>query len=149
MSGFTMTEWVDAAPNTVFEETIGTKNVEAIMPAGSSMTQITDGEIGVGTRFSETRMMKGKPTTTELEVTGFERPTYYAMTNVMQGVTTTYHYWFSAEKTGTRITLEATVSAKGVRKLIVPIVVGVLKKEDGDHLAKLKSVIEARLAQPA
>ena len=145
MSGFTVTEWINAPQTVVFDETIGTKNHKAIMPEGSSMEQITDGEIGVGTRFSETRVMNGKPATSELEVTGFERPNYYAVTNETSGVTTTYHYRFSAENDGTRINLEADVSAKGVKKLMVPIVVGILKKEDDGHLAKLKQVIEGNL----
>jgi len=45
---------------------------------------------------------------------------------------------------GTRIDLTCTVSARGLKKAIVPVVVNILKKEDGDHLQQLKSAMEGR-----
>ena len=38
------------------------------------------------------------------------------------------------------------LQAKGLKKAILPVVAGVLKKEDGEHLEKAKAVLESRAA---
>jgi hypothetical protein len=34
------------------------------------------------------------------------------------------------------------VKAKGIKKLMLPLVASILKKEDGDHLQRVKKVLE-------
>ena len=65
------------------------------------------------------------------------------MKNVTEGIETIYHYNFQPEKDGTRIDLVCEVKASGVKKLMLPMVVSILKKEDGDHLQRLKQAMEA------
>ena len=43
---------------------------------------------------------------------------------------------------GTRVELVCEVKAGGLKKLMLPLVVSILKKEDGDHLQRLKKALE-------
>jgi hypothetical protein len=49
---------------------------------------------------------------------------------------------FRSEEEGTRINLACNVNAKGLKKAIVPVVINILKKEDGNHLQQLKLAME-------
>jgi hypothetical protein len=64
------------------------------------------------------------------------------MKNETDGIETVYRYTFHPEENGTRVDLVCEVKGSGAKKLIVPVVVSVLKKEDGDHLKRLKQALE-------
>jgi hypothetical protein len=53
-----------------------------------------------------------------------------------------YRYSLRPEKDGTRIDLSCKLQAGGMKKLMLPLIAGVLKKEDGEHLQSLKKVVE-------
>jgi hypothetical protein len=112
------------------------------------MEQITPGPIGVGTRYRETRLMNGKEAQAELEIARFEPPSDYAMRNETNGIETIYHYTFTPEQEGTQVDLVCQVNASGLKKAMLPMVVSILKKEDGDHLERLKASIEAQPSSP-
>jgi hypothetical protein len=142
MAGFEQTEWIARQPEAVFQFITDTRNAPRVIPSVQRMEVMTVGPVGVGTRYRETRLVNGKQAQAELEVTGFEPPARYAVRNVTDAIETVYTYRFQPERDGTRGTLECAVSANGVKKLMVPMVVAVLKKEDGDHLARLKAAVE-------
>lgn len=106
------------------------------------MVKLTEGPPCVGTRYRETRLMNGKEQQAELEIVEFEPTQKYAMQNVTSGIETVYRYNFQPERDGTRIDLVCEVKAKGIKKLMLPLVVSILKKEDGDHLQRVKKVLE-------
>lgn len=143
MAGFEQTEWIARPPAAVFQFITDTRNAPRVMPSVQRLEAVTDGPVGAGTRYRETRLVNGKEAQAELEVTGFEPPERYAVRNVTDGIETVYTYRFQPERAGTRVTLECVVSAAGLKKLMVPMVVAVLKREDGDHLARLKAAVEA------
>lgn len=143
MAGFEMTEWIDRAPEAVFDFLADTSNAPRVLPAGTRVEKLTDGPPGVGTRYRETRRMNSKEHQAELEVTSFEPPERYSVRNVTDGIETVYHYRLSRERDGTRILLAAQVTASGLRKAMVPLVASILKKEDGGHLARLKAAMES------
>jgi hypothetical protein len=86
--------------------------------------------------------MDGAAQETDLEVVRYKPPTDYAVRNVTQGVETVYRYRLAPEGSGTRIQMEAAVSGSGLRALVAPVLATILKREDGDHLARLKVVAE-------
>jgi uncharacterized protein YndB with AHSA1/START domain len=143
MSGFDMNEFIARAPEQVFDFITNPNNAPKIMASVKSTVKLTEGPAGVGTRYQETRIMQGKEQHSELEIVAFEPPHDYSMMNVTEGITTTYHYHLQTEQSGTRVSLVCQVEGKGVKKLLLPVVVAVLKKEDGDHLQRLKQVMEA------
>lgn len=142
MSGFERDEWIARPPEQLFDLLSDSSRAVELMPSTTRMEKLTSGPVGVGTRFRETRMMNGEPRETDLEVVRYEPPTDYAVRNVTQGIESVYHYRLEPEGQGTRITLEATVSGSGLRALAAPVVAAILKREDSDHLARLKAVAE-------
>jgi uncharacterized protein YndB with AHSA1/START domain len=142
MSGFNMTEWIARSPKEVFDFITDSENAPKIAPNIKSMVKLTESSVGVGTRYRETRLMNGKEEQTELKIVDFEPNQRYAMKNVTEGVQTVYGYTFQPEKDGTRVDLVCELSASGIKKLMLPLVASILKKEDGDHLQRLKKVME-------
>ncbi|WP_181243365.1 SRPBCC family protein [Glaciihabitans tibetensis] len=143
-----MNEWMSRPPLAVFDFIAAPQNALKVVQSVQSMVKITDGPIGVGTRFRETRLMKGplkndREQQAELEVVAYEPGEKYAVKNVTEGIETVYEYTFVPEANGTRVELDCVVTASGAKRMMLPLVVAVLKKEDGDHLERLKRVVEA------
>jgi uncharacterized protein YndB with AHSA1/START domain len=142
MAGFNMSEWVARPPKEVFDFITASENAPKIVNSVTSMVKLTEGPARVGTRYRETRLMHGKEQQAELEIVEFEPARRYAMQNVTEGIETTYCYNFQPERAGTRIDLVCEVKASGIKKLMLPLVAAILKKEDGDHLQRVKKVLE-------
>ena len=142
MTGFNMNEWIARSPKEVFDFIASSDNAPKIVQSVTSMVKLTEGPVRVGTRYRETRLMHGKEQQAELEIVEFEPTQKYAMQNMTEGIETVYQYNFQPERDGTRIDLVCEVKAKGVKKLMLPLVVSILKKEDGDHLQRVKKVLE-------
>lgn len=137
-----MNEWIARSPKEVFDFITDSTNAAKVVPSVQSMTKLTEGSIGVGTRYRETRLMNGREAHAELEIIEFQPHHAYAMKNVTEGIETVYRYTFKPEKDGTRIDLVCELNASGVRKLMLPMVAFILKKEDGKHLEKVKQAME-------
>ena len=143
MSGFKMNEWIARSPKEVFDFITDSNNAPKVVSSVMNMVKLTEGPARVGTRYRETRSMNGKEHHTELEVASYEPNQVYAMKNVTEGIETIYRYNFQPESNGTRVDLVCEVKAGGFKKLMLPLVVSILKKEDGDHLQRLKKAIES------
>jgi uncharacterized protein YndB with AHSA1/START domain len=142
MSGFKMSEWIACPPTRVFAVITDSSNAPKLVPSVKSSVKLTEGPPKVGTRYRETRLMRGKEHHAELEVSEYAEPERYAMRNVTDGIETVYRYRLHPERDGTRIDLVCEISAGGIKKLMLPLVASILKKEDGAHLQRLKEVLE-------
>lgn len=67
---------------------------------------LTDGPMGVGTRFRETRMMFNREATEEMEVTDFQPGRSYTVCANSCGTAWTCTYRFQPESGGTRVDME-------------------------------------------
>lgn len=142
MSGFNMHERIARTPKEVFDFITASENAPRVAPNIKSMVKLTEGRVGVGTRYRETRLMNGKEAQAELEIVDFEPGQRYAMKNMTEGIETIYRYTFTQENDGTRVDLVCELKASGAKKLMLPLVASILKKEDGDHLQRMKQVME-------
>ena len=142
MAGFEMSEWIPRSPKEVFDFITSSENAPKVVQSVQSMVKLTKGPVRVGARYRETRLMNGKEQYAELEVVAYEPNQKYAMKNVTEGIETVYRYTIHPEADGTREDLVCEVKAGGLKKLMLPMVVSVLKKEDGDHLQRLKKALE-------
>ena len=106
------------------------------------MVQTTPGDVGPGTKLHEVRIVNGKEASTELEVVTYQRPNAYSVTTTQSGIDVTYSYRLRAEKGGTQVSLMCAVTTQGVRRFLLPIVAGIMKREDGNHLVQLKVALE-------
>jgi hypothetical protein len=143
MAGFNLSEWISRSPKDVFDFITTSDNAPRVVSSVRSMVKLTEGPVRVGTRYRETRLMDGKEQQAELEVVVYEPDQKYAVKNVTEGIETVYRYTFHPESNGTRVDLACDVKAGGVKKLMLPMVVSILKREDGDHLQRLKKAMES------
>ena len=142
MAGFSLSEWISRSPKEVFDFITSSDNAPKVVQSVKSMVKLSEGPVRIGTRYRETRLMNGKEQHAKLEVAAYEPNQKYAMKNVTDGIETVYRYRFNAEKDGTRVALDCELGARGIMKLMLPLVESILKKEDGDHLQMLKKVME-------
>jgi len=142
MAGFEMSERIARSPDEVFEFITAPDNAPRVVPSVKGMVKLTEDLPGVGTRYRETRLMNGKEAHAELEVVEYEPGQKYAMRNLTEGIETVYRYTFHPEAGGTRVDLVCELKASGFKKLMLPLVASILKKEDGDHLQRLKQALE-------
>ncbi|MDA1330546.1 MAG: SRPBCC family protein [Chloroflexi bacterium] len=144
MASFDMSVWIDRKPKDVFDFVSNPPRAAEYIENIKSGKQVSKGKVGVGTVFSETRIVNGKEATTELTVREYDPPHRFGIGNETMGIDVFYLYHMEPEKDGTRLTWEAELSAKGLKKMMLPMVAGVMKKEDGDHLHAIKEILEGK-----
>ncbi|MFG0331454.1 MAG: SRPBCC family protein [Phycisphaerales bacterium] len=72
MAAFSMTKRIEAPVEIVFEVFTDLPRAEERISGVKKLEVLSDGPIGTGTRFSETRVMFGKEASQEMEITDFE-----------------------------------------------------------------------------
>lgn len=142
MAGFTLSTQIAATPDVVFEFMTNPDNAAKVMHNITKVERLTPGDAAVGARYRETRRIRGKDHQTELTVVAYDPPRRYAVSSEQSGIRVLYDYQIASQGQGTRIDLASTVTADGLKKFAVPLVVAMLKKEDGGHLEQLKNAIE-------
>jgi carbon monoxide dehydrogenase subunit G len=117
-------------------------NMPLIMPDIVRSEKIGDGPTKVGTRVRETRKMMNKEVTAEVEISRFEQPNKFGVISESMGISAEYVYTFTPVEKGTKVELEATIQARGIGKLLVPIFRSSMKKQDSEQLSNLKAYLE-------
>ena len=72
MTQFATKRTIDAPVDRVFETVAHIENFQQAIPHITNVEFLTESHTGVGTGFRETRLMRGREATTELEVTEYE-----------------------------------------------------------------------------
>jgi len=146
MIAFQFTEHIDRSPQEVFavlaDPTSAVEYVDGVVKSA----KVTDGPLAVGSVIEETRRVKSKEATGQLRIVALETPTAFAVASEAEGITATYLYRLHPDGNGTRIDWTCELAASGLRRMMLPLVAAITKKEDGDHLARLKAYIESRRA---
>ncbi len=149
MANFTMSEHVEAPPELVFEAASDFHHAAENIHGIESLEVLTDGPIGVGTRFRETRLMFGKATTEEMEITAFDPPHGYVVENDSCGCHFRAEYKFVGDISGTNMRLEFQTEPRSLlAKLMAPLgklMTGPMKKCIGADLADVKRLAEGRV----
>ncbi len=126
----------------VFNSTFDPDVAKQIMDNLESFEKIDEGEVREGTRFRETRLIRGKPSTMELKITKFEFPDEITISNIYSGIKTDYAYKFKERGDEVEVELYATIKGTGFKRLIAPLVSKILQREDGNPLERLKQTLE-------
>ncbi|HEY8170888.1 MAG TPA: SRPBCC family protein [Candidatus Limnocylindria bacterium] len=142
MNGFEFSEHIARSPREVFEVISNPTEATKFLDNIKESTQLTEGPIAVGTMFRETRLMGGKEASADLVVNAYEPNTHVGIGTEAEGIKVTYHYRLSPEDDGTRLTWVCELQASGLRRMMLPMVAAIMKKEDGDHLQRLKRYLE-------
>lgn len=120
----------------------------------TALEVIGKGPVGKGTRFRETRVMFGKETTEEMEISQFDPPRSYMVEGFSCGVAfrTTYTFDSSMGVTTVRMVMESeprSLFAKIVGPVMGVMMKGAMVKAMNKDHAQLKAVCEARAAEEA
>jgi carbon monoxide dehydrogenase subunit G len=146
MPTISVTHHIDAAPDVVFDLCTDLDHFADRISGITACERLTDGPVGVGTRFRETRKMFGKEATEEMEFTAFQRPTFYQLSCDSCGAHYETDFRFSPEDGGTRIELEFRVTpVTFIAKLMTPLsmmMTGPLKKVLEKDLADIQTAAE-------
>ncbi|MBK8470626.1 MAG: SRPBCC family protein [Actinomycetales bacterium] len=142
MKGFQFGEHIARVPHEVFEVISDPRTAIGFLDNISASTKLTEGPIGVGSTFRETRLVSGKESSADLRIIAYEPDTRVGVSTAAEGITVTYQYRLSPEGDGTRLDWTCELEASGLRRMMLPIVAAIMKKEDGDHLQRLKAYLE-------
>lgn len=129
---------IDAPVETVFEAVADISNFSRAVPDIVRVEFLGDSRVGVGTRFRETRVMKGREASTVLEVTEYVRNERVRMVADAGGTVWDSLFTVTAvgEGDGGRTRLELVMEARPYRvmaRLMVPLMRGVVAKAvEGD-----------------
>ncbi len=142
MNGFQFSEHIARSPEEVFAVIADPTEATRFLDNITESVKVTDGPIGVGTVIRETRVVGGKTASADLVVDAYEPHTHVAISSAAEGITVLYHYRLSPEGDGTRLEWTCELEAGGLRKMMLPMVAAIMKKEDGAHLQSLKRYLE-------
>lgn len=113
---------------------------------------LTDGPIGKGTRFRETRIMFNREATEEMEITDFQPGRSYTVTCNSCGVAWNSTFKFEPDGQGTRVRLEMNCKPLTLfAKLMSPLgslMAGSLRKCIEKDMTDLRTYIESESRKP-
>lgn len=126
----------------VFDFAVDLRNELHWNPKVERMTKITDGPIGIGTK------MRGKWTKSkeiELECTRFDPP--HGWTWVNGGpVSVTFDVTLTEVNGGTRLDSTFDATPNGLFRIIFPVFIRMMRKEEAQNMTLLKAHLEHRCA---
>ncbi|MEL7058978.1 MAG: SRPBCC family protein [Acidobacteriota bacterium] len=141
---------IEAPPSLVFDVASDFRRATENLSAVESLELLTEGPIGVGTRFRETRIMFGKEATEEMEITAFDPPRSYTVECRSHGTHYVSQFRVEPDGTGTRYRLIFDARPQSlVAKLMTPLAVlmrGTLEKALRVDFEDVARVSEARAA---
>ncbi|MCG8653648.1 MAG: SRPBCC family protein, partial [Pirellulales bacterium] len=105
MSGITITEKIAAPADLVFQRSTDIAAWPDFISSITGVKLLTDGPVGVGTKFVETRMMYGREASEQMEVTEFDPPHGYTLEAENHGAHYYSRFRFQTDGTGTAVTL--------------------------------------------
>ncbi len=142
MAGFLSSQRIERPPEEVFAFMTNLENAPEFSPGITSIEKITEGPMGEGTRFRETRKRGNKEMSSEIEVVEYEPPLRFGARSAERGIEASYYYSFEPEHGGTQVDLVCEVKGKGFMKLMTPVVARFMKKADGGQLKRAKAILE-------
>ena len=143
---FSTNKHIEASQAEVFALATDFGRAAEVIRAIENVEMVTDGPIGVGTRFLETRTVLGHGTTQEMEVTAFESPSLYTLSCESHGARYITEVRLVPNGTGTDVELRfearpLTFMAKAMAEMLRPMldsVAGVLENDLDDLKAALE-----------
>lgn len=151
MIGFEASEIINDTPENVYAFIEDTDLAPLWLIKVTKTENLTEGPIRAGTRFRETRMVGNREATGMIDIVRhdgppalFEPPYYHSGASTVMGAQVIYHYTFEpAADQQTRVTLQCEVKPLNIiGRITGRMLIGVMKREDGDQLTFLKKAIE-------
>ena len=113
---------INATPEAVFGVVSDVENSPDRIDSFEKVDMLTDGSVGIGTRWRETRRTNSKQSVEEWEMTAFESPNFFSAYCDSQGYDVKWTMRVNSEGDGSRLTLDLTTKPRTfIGKLLTPI----------------------------
>lgn len=149
MTRTVVTRTINAPIERVFSVVADIRNFSQAIPHIEKVEFLSESQLGVGTRFRETRLMKGREATVELEVTEYVTNDHVRLVSDAHG--TVWDTLFTVEEADGKTTLTMVMDAKAKRllaKLMNPMIKGMIQKAVEADLDSVKAYCEREPAAP-
>ena len=147
---FSVSEWVEATPQRVFDMCSDFEHAGEWMNGLVRIEWLSEGGFQTGARWREVRKMYGKEATEEFELKSCDPPdSFDVYVDGSKGASKKGEYFFDhqlrAENGGTRFEINAEITGMGwIGKIIGPVVGRTFKKAMAKDLASMKAYIESK-----
>ncbi len=148
MTRTTIHRFINAPVAVVFDTVAHIENFAQAIPDITNVEFLSDTQKGVGTRFKETRKMKGRVAVVELEVTEYKPDKYIRLISNAGG--TIWDTIFTTEAAGDGTNMTMMMDAKPYKllaKLFIPLTKGMIGKAIEKDMNALKTYCENQPAK--
>ena len=143
MARTTVTRTIDAPIELVFKTVADIKQFSQAIPHIVNVEILSEIQTGVGTRFRETRLMRGKEATTELEVTEYFENERIRLVSDAGGTIWDTVFTVAPKDGQTELTMTMDADAyKLLSKLMNPFIMGMVKKAVENDMDAVKAFCE-------
>lgn len=146
MANMLLTKRIAAPPKSVFAAVADVATLPMRIPEVKAVEVLTPGPVGVGTKFTETRVMFGRKAVETFEITEFAPPAKLTMVAVSCGMEYTAEHRFKPDGGGTLMELEMRIRAISLyAKLMRPLgwlMRGMMQKALAKDLDSLAAAVE-------
>lgn len=151
MAQFTIDKYIEAPREVVFDTAVDLHSAAENIRGIEKLELLTEGPIGLGTRFRETRIMFKKEATEVMEISVFDRPSRFVYKANSCGCKYVTSHELVQEGSGTRFSLvfssePQTLLAK-VMGVVFSFMIKACMKEVEKDLEDLKAVSESRASK--
>ena len=126
----------------VFDFLADVRNEPRNNPIMRRAEKVTDGPIGVGTRFTETTRSLGRDVQAEIELTAYDRPRQLGLSIRMPATAITGTIHFAGVPGGTRARWTWDVTPLGVLRPFTPLIARIGQPREERIWARLKAYLE-------
>jgi uncharacterized protein YndB with AHSA1/START domain len=126
----------------VFDFVADERNEPRYNPQMRRAEQISDGPIGIGTRFRAELVNMGRTVEMVIEFTGFDRPRRLASTTHMSSMDIHYTLTFEPVPEGTRMRWSGDLEPHRIFKLMSPMVARMGRRQEERIWTGLKRLLE-------
>jgi carbon monoxide dehydrogenase subunit G len=131
---------IERDPEEVFDYLSDLRSELEWNPGVESMEKLTDGPVGIGTRY----VAKWKQSKrVEVECTAFDRPCHWAYHNGGP-VAVTFTVDLAPHGAGTRLMSRFDARPNGWMRLIFPVFIQIMKRQEKANMVNLKNTLEAK-----
>ena len=115
---------IEAPPERVFALSADVPAFGDVVTGIERIEMLTDGPVGPGTRWRETRVMFGKEATEEMWITGFDPPRSLCVEADSHGAHYVSTFRFTPDGGGTRVELDFRARPRSIAARVMSAVVG-------------------------
>lgn len=126
----------------VFDYVADERNEPTYNPAMLVAEKLTDGPIGVGTRFRATIRSGRRPIGMQIEYTAFDRPHRVGSTSRMASADVSGTLTFAQTAAGTRLQWSWQARPKGAMRLLTPVVAPIGARQERRIWTSLRDLLE-------